>query len=244
MRMTIIALAGLLWASSSHASHDSIRTWAQLQMESWAPPGHTWRKEAREDPASARSRYSDVAAAAAAVAYDPSEPPLFGGPDGRARTLALMLAVADSESGFRKDVDLGSGEASRGDHGESWCLMQIRLSPAVDGSTRRRIVMDGDAWTLSDSGGWTGQDLVRDRTKCFRAGLHMMRVSMRACKGLSLEDRLSLYTSGNCQDGRASSRNRMVKAMRWLRKSPPPYRDDAVVASSRTSVSPPALEVD
>src|SRR5512142_1412193 len=105
------------------ANMDLIVGWALAFMLAVAPPG-TRRGETREETI---ARYTQIATDAVAVAYDPANAPLFGGTGGRARTAGLMLAVAFHESGFRRDVDFGIGPSSRGDSGQSWCLMQIKV---------------------------------------------------------------------------------------------------------------------
>jgi hypothetical protein len=142
----------------------------------------------------ASSRYDSIAEDVAAVAMDEEEAPLFGGPDGRIQTALLMLSVASFESGYRKKVDDGRG---LGDHGRSFCLMQIKVGRGV---TRE---------------GWTGQDLVTDRKRCFRAALHILRTSFGVCHDLPLEDRLSAYASGHCFADAAISRSRVGRARAW-----------------------------
>jgi hypothetical protein len=46
--------------------------------------------------------------------------------------------------------------------------------------------------------GWTWQELVADREKCFRAGLRIARRSFSACRSLPIEHRLSAYATGSC----------------------------------------------
>jgi hypothetical protein len=158
-------------------------------MTAWVPlHAHA---EPKEDTL---ARYDAIAHDAVTVAYDESEAPLFGGPSGRAQTALLMLAVASLESSFRKPVDDGT---KLGDHGRSYCLMQIRVG---DGVTRD---------------GWSGADLVSDRTKCFRAGLHILRGSFAACRNLELKDRMSAYATGRCTPGEEKSRLRVGRALDW-----------------------------
>lgn len=125
-------------------------------------------------------RYQGIAAAIAAVAFDPNEKPAFGGKNGRHATATLLLGLSWMESGWRRDVDLGLGKVARGGGMDS-CLMQIRL---------------GKNETTQE--GWTWQELVSDREKCFRAGLRIIRRSMSACRELPPEHRLSAYATGSC----------------------------------------------
>lgn len=76
-----------------------------------------------------------------------SEPPLFRDEPMHEKTLALVVAIQYRASGFRSDA--------LGDHGRSYCSMQIHES--IGGS---------DA-------------LLRDPSACVRAGLSFLRASLR-----------------------------------------------------------------
>lgn len=154
-----------------------------------------------ESPDDARARYEGIARDAASVAFDEAEAPLFGGPEGRTQTALLMLSVASYESSYSKRVDDGRG---LGDHGHSYCLMQLRVGRGV---TRE---------------GWTGHDLVTDRQLCFRAGLHILRASFGACHALPVDDRLSAYATGRCFGDAAISRSRVARARAWRASHVPP----------------------
>ena len=219
-------------AMASHqASKDEVVKWVVSQMSEWSPPGKSLFPDAKESVEEATARYGLIADDAAHVAFDPAEPPLFKGPNGRYKTLALLLAVADSESGFRKDVDVGKGNYSKGDSGQSWCLEQVRLGVATKGKTHTRIslVDGGGIKYVYDGTGYGGEDLVSDRKKCFRVALHIMRVSFDTCSGLDVEKRLSLYASGSCSLGWEASSRRIKKAVKWLSISPPPSDDESAV---------------
>jgi hypothetical protein len=173
-----------------------LATYLVTAMSAWVPlHAHA---EQQEDT---RARYEAIARDAVEVAYDEAEAPLFPGPQGRAETALFMLAIASFESGFRKSVDDGT---RLGDHGRSYCLMQIRVG---DGATTE---------------GWTGSQLVTDRTLCFRAGLHILRGSFNACRKLPLEDRMSAYATGRCIEGEEKSRIRVGRALSWWDTHAPP----------------------
>ncbi len=156
---------------------DPIVAWALSFMLSWAPPGRSLIKDAIETPEAGTARYAEIARAAASVAFDPESKPLVGGPRARSQTLAIMLSVAYHESGFRRDVDLGIGALARGSGTDS-CLMQIRVGR---GTTEE---------------GWSHEQLVADRDKCFRVGLRLLRRSIGACRSLPPLDWLSAYARG------------------------------------------------
>jgi len=142
-----------------------------------APGGQTFYPEAKETKEEAELRYQSIAKDLLEVVWDSDEKPLFKGPDGRARTLAMMLGIMRFESGLRRDVDYQLGKYAFGDGGASACLMQVRVG---SGKTPE---------------GWTKEDL-KDRKKCFRAALHVLHASFKACRFLPEEYRLSAYTSG------------------------------------------------
>jgi len=173
--------------------------WAVSAMLGWTVP-------AGEQDAS-RARYEAIAKDAIEVAYDQAERPIFGGEEGRLKTLSLMLAIASMESGFEAAVD--SGE-KRGDSGSSWCFMQIHLP----GDSR--ITLSKDFYGYAGKG-WNGRDLVNDRKKCFRAGLHIARESFTICRNLSV------YSSGKCRrdDSEPKARHRVARARElWAKETP------------------------
>jgi hypothetical protein len=174
---------------------DPIVAWALTFMLSWAPPGRSQIKSAIETPEAGRARYAEIARAAAAVAFDPASKPLVAGPRARTQTLAIMLSVAHHESGFRRDVDLGLGPLARGSGTDS-CLMQIRVGR---GNTEE---------------GYSHEQLVADRDKCFRAGLRLLRRSIGACRSLPPLDWLSAYARGQCVADDPTSRALMGPALR------------------------------
>jgi hypothetical protein len=163
-------------------------------MIAWVPLGSQV-----ESTQESEERYESIARDAAAVAFDEAEPTLFDGPDGRVQTALLLLSVASYESAYHKTVDEGS---RRGDHGASYCLMQIRVG---DGTT---------------SEGWTGADLVENRTRCFRSALHILRGSFNVCRKLPLADRMSAYATGRCVRGSEVSRQRVQRAWEWWASHP------------------------
>ncbi|AUX28769.1 MULTISPECIES: hypothetical protein [Sorangium] len=197
---------------------DSIIAWAVGIMIAWAPPGTSHIKDAVETPEDGRARYHEIARAAAKVAYDPELKPLFGGPRGRAETMALLLSIAYFESGYRRDVDLGLGKLARGSGVDS-CLLQIRVGA---GKTRE---------------GWSHEDLVSDREKCFRSGLALIRRSFGACRKQEARDRLSAYTRGRCIVNDKHSRARIGRAQNVPRA---PMADEAVLASMQGGKVKPA----
>ena len=177
---------------------DSLVAYLVAAMIGWVPLHAHAPSESNDD---ARARYESIARDVASVAFDEAEAPLFGGPEGRAQTALLMLSVASYESGYLQRVDDGRG---LGDHGHSYCLMQLRVGR---GLTRE---------------GWDGHDLVTHREHCFRAGLHVLRASFGVCHSLPVDDRLSAYATGHCFADAAISRSRVARARAWRASHVPP----------------------
>lgn len=221
-----------------------LHKWVHDRLKKWSPAGRSFIKEAKESKEEGEARYAEIASAAISVVYDPSELPIVEGKDGRARSLAILLALAWFESGFRRDVDLGLGKLGRGDQGRSWCMVQVLLgNPDRDGKTSKRVVLgDNGAISIvtdkSKSTGWGGEDLVADRTKCFRAGLRFLRKSFRACPGQAFDDRISTYGAGACLKNWQPSQVRVRHAKRWLADSKPPMGDQDVISRLFPSKDP------
>lgn len=177
---------------------ESLASYLVVAMLAWVPVHAHAPLESREH---VLARYESIANDVATVALDDNETPLFEGPDGRTETALLMLAVASYESSFSKRVDEG---IRRGDHGYSYCLMQIHIGP---GATRE---------------GWNGRQLIEDRKLCFRAALHILQASFTACRKLPVDDRLSAYASGHCFADAMISRSRVGRARAWWESHAPP----------------------
>jgi hypothetical protein len=177
--------------------------WLVAAMFAWAPPLGSRETE--------RARYTEIATDLVAVVYDPTEQPLFYGDDGRAKTALVLASIAAHESTFRVEVDQGR---KRGDSGNSWCLMQMHV---------------GAGKTVE---GWAGEDLVKDRRKCFAAGLHIAQWSFHSCKAFPLDERLSAYASGHC--GRVvESRQMISRAIAYVQHHP--MNDQHLVYVERNS---------
>lgn len=213
-----------------------IVAWIVAFLTAHAPPSRPqFIPEAKETVAEAEARYESIATDLTEVVYDKSEPPLFGGKNGRARTISVLESIMLFESGFRRDVDLGVGKYAKGDGGRSWCPMQIQLGVAqANGKTQQRIVLHDDGgfhFAFDGTSGLGGEDLVRDRKNCIRAGLHIVRSSFAACSRMPMIHRLNSYTSGRCDAGHDASKTRMGKALLWYGAHVPDFTDADVFAS-------------
>lgn len=146
-----------------------------------------------EQPEIRNERLQSIAQDIVSVVYDEKELPLFSGVNGKEKSAIFIATWAAYESGwFHKGVDGGS---RRGDSGRSWCIMQLNI---------------GKGKTVE---GWTGPELVDDRKKCIRAGYHIMKSSMKMCRG-SERDGITAYMSGNCKVGLEHTRKRYDYAMK------------------------------
>jgi hypothetical protein len=210
-------------------------------MTTQAPPTRpAYYPEAKETPAEATARYTEIAEAMRDVAYDPAEAPLFKGPDGRARTVNLIESIALHESQFRKDVDYGLGKSGVGDGGTSWCMMQVKLGHMKDGHTEKRIILTPDGgikFTTDPTQGYGGEDLVANRRACIRAGLHIVRLSFGACaRSQTVAHWLDAYASGTCDHGQRESEHRMGLAMNWYASHKPTFTDADVHVTPQQDV--------
>ena len=231
---------------------NTVIAWIITLIVSVAPVGRPqYHPEAKETDQETTDRYESIANDLVSVVYDQNEKPLFSDATGRAKTIEVMLAIAQYESGFRKDVDFGLGKYSKGDGGASWCLMQVLLGKEnKQGKTRQHIYVRPDGWmgySKDPAIGWGGEDLVKDRKACFRAALSILRTSFQACGQQEMRDRLSLYASGKCEGngGQEASRLRMGLAMRWMKNKPPSFidADVALWLNPPATPAPPVLTI-
>ncbi len=156
--------------------------WLVAQLDAWMIEHNKMRMTQAHI-----ERTANAITDAAIVAADPTELPLPG--HTRTQTLEIMASVAWFESFYAKDVGQGK---RRGDQGDSWCWMQVRVG-------RGSIIMvgaDDYRFGMSETpGGWTGKMLVDDPLKCWKAGKRMLYKSIKECGDLSQ------YTTGRCQKG-------------------------------------------
>lgn len=157
-------------------------------------------------------RYEAIASAVVSVAFDPHRLPVYKGPNGRARTAALLLAVAYHESGFSKDVDEGpcyrgpDGKSARCDGGHAACMMQIHPGPGA-----------------VTSEGWTEADLFGDRRKCFASGMESLRKAAQTCAKYGQEYTFSSYAAGTCdRRGLKGSKELLALQDRFYKRLPVP----------------------
>jgi hypothetical protein len=178
------------------------------------PPSKGCITNALETKAEKQQRFYDISRDLMEVVYDDNESAIYSyqGDLKKEASLFTILSIAYFESGFRKDVDLGIGETGKGDDGKSYCLMQIHVG---DGKTAE---------------GWTGDDLVKDRKKCFKVGYRFIKSSFGACSSLPLDQRLTMYASGNCGNGITESKSRINLAQYWFQRAP--KIKDSIVSSN------------
>lgn len=213
---------------------ESLISWIVAFMVSVAPPGRpTFVPEAQETKEEAEARYQSIATDIVEVVYDPKTKPLFKGPEGRARTVSVILALMLHESAFMKNVDEGKGKFARGDAGKSWCLLQLNVGNGRSWSWNAkhdRLPRAGDD-PADIVPGFTGPEMVADRKKCITAGLRGLRVSFSSCPRLPLDQKLRIYGSGSCSKGGKASAVRMRTSFKlWDRtKDQRTWKDAEVV---------------
>ncbi len=199
-----------------------VRGWIVGIISKAAPPGRKiYYPEGQETVEDAQARYESIADDLIQVVYDPKTPPLFKDANGRARTIAVILGVMLHESGFMRQVDYGIGKSGLGDHGKSFCSLQLKVGKGrtIKWNTRynRPVKWNDPKDEIFD--GYTGPELVQNRRLCISEGLKLMRISFGGTHGLPLEDRLRIYASGNREDGADKSHSRMNTAMTFYAKS-------------------------
>jgi hypothetical protein len=196
-----------------------LTAWALAAMTSWLP----YSRHLGEPLPEVESRYQAIAEAAIAANYDPSSRPMAWG--SRAASTILTLSVAEAESSFRADVFTGIGPHARGDNGQSFCPMQVKL---------------GDGTIAVGDEEWSGDDLLADPNKCFLAGVQKLRGSLGTCPELEFRDRLSAYITGQCKPLNWRSRMRIDRAVEWVNAHHPPVKDSDVLATMAKAGEPGA----
>jgi hypothetical protein len=218
--------------------------WILTMMTVTAPPSRfesAATKDAKESVEDASARYREIATDIVEASFQEDVKPAFGGVHGRAKTALAVAAIFFTESGFRRDVDLGTNHASErkkglNDFGHSWCMGQLNLGwkmipdpehegGFIDTSTRKTLE------------GWTGRDLLSDRRKCIIATITHIRSSLSVCYHLPLAERLAQYARGSCLSavGRRMSRAKMFVYARW-QKSIPSILDVELLEAMRNEI--------
>jgi hypothetical protein len=211
--------------------------WILSMMTTVSPPHRDhFVPEAKESYAQADTRYREIAEAIVEGAFDKDVRPVFGGDRGRANTAMLVATIFYMESGFRRDIDLGTSRArlrrsGLNDFGRSWCMGQINLGikKVPDPNNPGRWI---DTSAANTAEGWSGRDLVEDRRKCVVATINVLRLSIGTCRKLPAEEQLAMYAAGTCdsQTGREASRARVFSLNRWMHRDRPRPKDAEVLA--------------
>ncbi len=156
-----------------------------------------------ETPAAREARYLAIATDVAAVVYAPDARTLYAGPRGRARTAALLVAVAVLESGLAADVDLGpcyrgrDGRSSRCDSGRAHSLWQVH-SPEVAGdrraAAREALRRSRGSFAMAAARGrergWSAEEVARHRLDVY-AGSGAASATRAGGLRLALGERLA-----------------------------------------------------
>jgi hypothetical protein len=210
--------------------------WILSMMTAVAPPHREhFEAEAKESYAQADERYREIAEAIVDTSYDENIQPVFPGQRGRASTAMLVATIFFMESGFRRDLDLGTSHvrlrrAGLNDFGRSWCMGQINLGiKRIPDPDRPGMWKDTSAKNTAE--GWSGPELFADRRKCIAATISVLRSSLGACRHLPPMARLAVYAAGTCDSeaGQRASEARMRLFHRWLGRGRPEPKDAQVL---------------
>jgi hypothetical protein len=178
-----------------------LSAWLLSIMLTAVPPGRSrFPEEAKETAVAGKARYAAIARAMATVSLDPQESPLFEGEWAREKTALFLLTISMHESHWKRHVDLGLGPHARGGGGRYHCMMQILVKK---GHTPE---------------GFTAQDLVDSREKCFRRGLHILQRGKHFCDGVGPRAFLNHYASGHCRRGGRAVRKRWKTFERLMKE--------------------------
>lgn len=255
---TLVVLVSLITSNSARAEEtvssektpiENAEEWVYNFIATNAKPGRKlWYHNAQETEEEAIARYHSIAKDVVAVVWAPSFRPIFKDPEnGRSKTAVILLGIMLHESGFRKDVDLNLGKHSRGDNGQSWCMMQLMIGKGKTWKwnfVEDRVPQPGDNPDHLFTG-YTGDELIADRQKCISEGYKVVRSSFGACNKLPLTEKLTSYASGVCspsddpklqakfEAGKEKSKIRMGTALRWYEKTKDQrnFKDFEVVAA-------------
>jgi hypothetical protein len=190
--------------------------WIVSFMMSITPPGETVDLiEAQETKQEAIIRYESIANDIIEVVYDLDNKPIFDGPQGRTRTVTVILGIMSMESKFYRHIDYGIGGGSRGDNGKSWCVMQIMAGKTGRTASWNYIKDRPPYWSDPASEirrGYTGLEMVTDRRLCISEGLRIANWSFSKCGKRTIFDKLRVYSSGSCMKGGEASAERMKVA--------------------------------
>ena len=217
--------------------------WILAAMNSLSPAHRAhFEKEAMESYVQADTRYREIAENTVDKAMTTT--PLFSGKRARISTAMFVTVMWFMESGFRRDIDLGTSRVrlrhtGLNDFGRSWCMGQINL-----GSKRVLDPAHPGMWletsnTLTPQG-WSGPELVTDRGKCAVVTIETLRQSMLACRSLPMNQRLAAYAAGRCdsEEGRRLSEVRMRLFFRMNERGRPDVTDGDIL-KEMTNAKPP-----
>lgn len=173
---------------------ESIITYVLAAMLSWVPIQNL--TPYGESEAEARVRLRAIATDIVTVAFDPAEPPVFAGADGRIKTSLLHAAIASMEGGFQKFIEDGAcnkpGYAGdrRGncDGGHAWSLWQIHIF-----GNGYLFMADGSLSSVDASPDYArehpdeivrGPQIISDRMKAVRLAQRLERSSIKRFNSL------------------------------------------------------------
>lgn len=183
----LLSIVVVLSAQVAGGAPQTREAWLLSAMAEWAPIA---KKPVGETAEQAATRRAEIVRDLLIVTNDPEERPLFGGANARALTAAFMLAWSVEESGgWHLFVDNGKWRGDSKDNtfnGTSWCITQQNIGGGRTWAWNRkayRAALPGDS-PADVTPGSTGPELIKDRTKCWRAALHVFHNSVTACAAM------------------------------------------------------------
>lgn len=209
--------------SIHHASMSLLAKWILGVLLVISPPEKMAKNVPGETADEIQARFEHTATVMADVIDGRGA--LFKGADGKFKTAAILVGIMKFESELSRDVAVGT---RRGDHGKSWCYMQIMVNG------KHNIWGDDEMKT------WTGQDLVEDWNKCFSVGYEIVKYSLRSCGSYKNGDILSGYTTGTCKNNEKKAQHRWNYAQWLLRTNPIPAEPEPVLFDFTVPAEPPA----
>lgn len=139
-----------------------------------------------------QARYESIAEDIATVSL---ESPLYDDDEDGEKTGTTIASVASLESFFRAEVDsckIGGDKDKEGRY-QAWTLWQLHANK---------------------------NKVCENRLAGARVAREMMRASFKHCSSLPLLDRLGVYTDGFCKKNWDRSRNRIKRAVDWVKSHP------------------------
>jgi hypothetical protein len=188
----------------SAAAVQAVAAWLTLALTHWTPAP---RGETHDMFVAERGIVAD---AIAGVTYDPAEPPIYKGRDGRARTALLIASIASYESGLQPRLAQGLCKPGECDHGLATGLLQTHMG------TYGLVLLPGAGFRYCgtpEPACVTADTVKGNEGLQVRVALHFLRMGG-----------IGRYTGEGDANGLAA-RRRTMRAETWIMRHPAPPDD-------------------